>query len=189
MPTPRCFDAKPKESWGLKPFCPAWPTYALPAEPSSLLSDAVRRALRPFEAGVSADELDAALAPRCAQRLCMRVQILRGRVYVVAPHAKRCAEFHTPASPCSPYQRQRTPGLTKPNFWNPAWYPTTLEWHFYASINMSDCTARVRPGDWNGPFSRQRLLTALRLLDEAARRDFDERTAAGQKPQIGRAHV
>ena len=40
MPTPRCFDAKPKESWGLKPFCPAWPTYALPAEPSSLLSDA-----------------------------------------------------------------------------------------------------------------------------------------------------
>ena len=42
MPTPRCFDAKPKESWGLKPFCPAWPTYALPAEPSSLLSDAVR---------------------------------------------------------------------------------------------------------------------------------------------------
>ena len=109
MPTPRCFDAKPKESWGLKPFCPAWPTYALPAEPSSLLSDAVRRALRPFEAGVSAADLDAALAPRCAQRLCMRVQILRGRVYVVAPHAKRCAEFHTPASPCSPYQRQRTP--------------------------------------------------------------------------------
>ena len=52
MPTPRCFDAKPKESWGLKPFCPAWPTYALPAEPSSLLSDAVRRALRPFAAGV-----------------------------------------------------------------------------------------------------------------------------------------
>ena len=131
MPTPRCFDAKPKESWGLKPFCPAWPTYALPAEPSSHLSDAVRRALRLFAAGVSAADLDAALAPRCAQRLCMRVQILRGRVYVVAPHAKRCAEFHTPASPCSPYQRQRTPGLTKPNFWNPAWYPTTLEWHFY----------------------------------------------------------
>ena len=104
MPTPRCFDAKPKESWGLKPFCPAWPTYALPAEPSSLLSDAVRRALRPFASGVSAADLDTALAPRCAQRLCMRVQILRGRVYVVAPHAKRCAEFHTPASPCSPYQ-------------------------------------------------------------------------------------
>ena len=48
MPTPRCFDAKPKESWGLKPFCPAWPTYALPSEPSSLVSDAVRRALRRF---------------------------------------------------------------------------------------------------------------------------------------------
>ena len=61
MPTPRCFDAKPKESWGLKPFCPAWPTYALPAEPSSHLSDAVRRALRLFAAGVSAADLDAAL--------------------------------------------------------------------------------------------------------------------------------
>ena len=54
MPTPRCFDAKPKESWGLKPFCPAWPTYALHEEPTSLTSDAVRRALRPFAAGVSA---------------------------------------------------------------------------------------------------------------------------------------
>ena len=68
MPTPRCFDAKPKESWGLKPFCPAWPTYALPAEPSSLLSDAVRRALRPFAAGVSAADLDAALVPHVPRR-------------------------------------------------------------------------------------------------------------------------
>lgn len=56
MPTPRCFDAKPKESWGLKPFCSAWPTYALHEEPTSLTSDAIRRALPRFCADFGTEE-------------------------------------------------------------------------------------------------------------------------------------
>ena len=147
-------DIKPMLPWGLDSFCPAWPaparTAALTAAEQAAIRSAAHAALRPFEAGVEQRDMWAALKTRCAQRLCMHVQVLKGEVFVVAPHSRPCSSFHDPASPCSPSQRRGTPGLSKPNFWNRQWYPTPLEWHFYAGINVSDCTAKVRPGDWNG---------------------------------------
>ncbi len=61
----------------------------------------------------------------------------------------------------------RQPGV-RPVLFVPKFNPTPLEWHFYAGINVSDCTPHQRPGDWNGAYTRMRMLTALRLLEEAA---------------------
>ena len=68
---------------------------------------------------------------------------------------------------CSQEVRRRTPGIF-PGYWFD-FFPSTLEWHWAAGLNMSDCSPAVVPGDWNGPFTRLRLLTALRMLEEAAR--------------------
>ena len=46
-----------------------------------------------------------------------------------------------------------------------------LEWHFSAGLNVSSCAAAIVDGDFNGPFTRTRWLTALRLLEEAARHE------------------
>ena len=68
---------------------------------------------------------------------------------------------------CSQEVRRRTPGIF-PGYWFD-FFPSTLEWHWAAGLNMFDCSPAVVPGDWNGPFTRLRLLTALRMLEEAAR--------------------
>ena len=68
---------------------------------------------------------------------------------------------------CSQDVRRRTPGIF-PGYWFD-FFPSTLEWHWAAGLNMSDCSPAVVPGDWNGPFTRLRLLSALRMLEEAAR--------------------
>ena len=168
-------DAKPMQPWGFDSFCPSWPSPArdepLGADERAALRGAAHRALRPFEqGGVTQAALWKVLKTRCAQRLCLHVQIIKDELFVVAPHATPCTSYHDPSSACSPARRKATPGLSKPNVWNREWYPTRLEWHFYAGINVSQCSARTKPGDWNGPFTRLRLLTALRLLEEAVRR-------------------
>ena len=99
------------------------------------------------------------------RRLCMRAQILRG-VYVVAPHAKRCAG--TPASALLAVPTARTPGLV--NFWKRGRRSN-------GSTRRSTClcTARVRVG---------RTLLSAAAADGACstRRAVSRHTAAGQKP-------
>ena len=114
-------DVKPMLPWGLDAFCPAWPGPArespLAAAEQAAIRGAAHQALRPFDAGVTQRSMWEALKTRCAQRLCLHVQLINNRVYVVAPHAKPCTSYHDPASACSPSQRRKTPGLSKPNFW------------------------------------------------------------------------
>ena len=75
-----------------------------------------------------------------------------------------CASLST--GPCAAEQRRRQRGV------NPHWKgganPTRLEWHWAAGLNVSDCSAGVVAGDWNAAFTRLRLQSALRLLEEAA---------------------
>ena len=75
---------------------------------------------------------------------------------------------------CSQEVRRRTPGIF-PGYWFD-FFPSTLEWHWAAGLNMSDCSPAVVPGDWNGPFTRLRLLTALRILPRVDLLTFDPTT-------------
>lgn len=171
-PPPRatpCWDRNleaPKAPWGSSAFCPRWP---LPAAGNASAGDVARlrglaqRALRPF-ASISKAQLDAAASPRCAQRLCLRVQIVRGQLFVQAPRSVACTSLR--AGPCAAEQRRRQRGVN-PN-WKPGANPTRLEWHWAAGLNMSTCSVSVVAGDWNSAFSRLRLQSALRLLEEAA---------------------
>ena len=88
-----CWDRElenPKAPWGGSAFCPAWPPPSAgnnaSAEDVAKLRWLARRALRPFDS-ISKAQLDAAASPRCAQRLCLRVQIVRGKLYVEAPRS------------------------------------------------------------------------------------------------------
>ena len=111
----------------------------------------------------------AAVQPRCAQRLCAHVQILGGKLYVVAPPSQRCPRSESAKAEndfCTMEQRRKQSGVYK--LWTPGWNPTRLEWHWYAGLNVSECSSKVRQGDWNGAFTRQRWLSALRLLEEAS---------------------
>ena len=174
---PDCFDRKlesPKLPWNEEAFVRAGP----PTAPRSARCRrrsrrrcATRaRALRPFDAGVSREQVRAAVQPRCAQRLCAHVQILGGKLYVVAPPSQRCPRSESAKAEndfCTMEQRRKQSGVYK--LWTPGWNPTRLEWHWYAGLNVSECSSKVRQGDWNGAFTRQRWLSALRLLEEAAR--------------------
>ena len=69
--------------------------------------------------------------------------------------------------------------------WAASYSPTKLEWHFAAGLNISSCSASIEDGDFNGAFSRLRLLNTLRLLDEAARAgvgDTELIICAGETP-------
>jgi len=131
---------------------------------------AARKAVAPFST-IKPKDLRAALQPRCAQKLCTRVQIISGALWVVAPNSKECPPGSPSSSPCSTAARDSTPGV--PSGWWPPWNPTNLQWHFFAGLNVSDCSGLVRPGDYNGPCTRLRMLNALRLLEEAARHAQD----------------
>ena len=151
-------------------FCPVWPPYEVADDAGGRLAGAVRATLRPFGASIRAEQIDAALEKKCAQKLCVRVQISDGKIYVVAPRSRTCRDG--PDSPCTPEARAATPGATSPgtNF-SAEFNPTVLEWHFSAGLNVSSCAAAIVDGDFNGPFTRTRWLTALRLLEEAARHE------------------
>ena len=195
---PRCWDATgdPTLPHGIRsPFCPAWPAYnASPATSSqqAQLRAMIGRLVAAHETeGVHAGRLESMLRPRCAQRFCLRVQILSGHLYVVAPQSRPCSGGHHGLDNCSQYQRKRLDGLAMTGAgatgkWSPDWSPTSLQWHFVAGLNLSDCSAIVRPGDVNGPFTRLRLLTQLRLLEEAAREggvaDTELVLCAGETP-------
>ena len=167
-----CWDERlddPQIPWGGSSFCAEWPRQPAPPalDPAAqrLVREAARRAVAPF-GRIEQRALRAAVHPRCAQKLCMRVQLLSGSLYVVAPESSECPPGPS-TSPCSTEARERTPGI--PSGWWPPWNPTRLQWHFFAGLNVSDCSGLVRPGDYNGPCTRLRLLNALRLLEEAAR--------------------
>ena len=151
-------------------FCPVWPPYEVADDAGGRLAGAVRATLRPFGASILAEQIDAALEKKCAQKLCVRVQISDGKIYVVAPRSRTCRDG--PDSPCTPEARAATPGATSPgtNF-SAEFNPTLLEWDFSAGLNVSSCAAAIVDGDFNGPFTRTRWLTALRLLEEAARHE------------------
>ena len=163
--TPTCWDGAledPGVPWGSSAFCPAWPSQnrsQLPTPTRALVRTAVRVALRPFASrGIRREQIREALAQRCAQRLCLHVQIRRGAVYVVAPSSRACRR-----PPCGH-------SSLRGEHWPTAWSPSSLEWHLAAGLNVSTCSTGVRRGDYNGPFTRLRLLTALRLLHESAAR-------------------
>ena len=161
-----------------KEFCPRWPSYGsshnMSASVASRLERAARRSLRPFRRGISRAQLEAALEPRCAQRLCVGVQIVNRELFVVAPRSQACGVRPSKTSPtvnyepaCRSDKRRVTPGVY--GRWMSGWNPTSLVWHWLAGMNVSDCRVGVMYGDWNGPYTRQRFVTALRLLEEAAR--------------------
>ena len=141
---------------------------------ASRLERAARRALRPFRRGISRAQLEAALEPRCAQRLCVGVQIVNRELFVIAPRSQACGVRPSKTSStvnyepaCRSDKRRVTPGVY--DRWMSGWNPTSLVWHWLAGMNVSDCRLGVMYGDWNGPYTRQRFVTALRLLEEAAR--------------------
>ena len=161
-----------------KEFCPRWPSYGsshnMSASVASRLERAARRSLRPFRRGISRAQLEAALEPRCAQRLCVGVQIVNRELFVVAPRSQACGVRPSKTSStvnyepaCRSDKRRVTPGVY--GRWMSGWNPTSLVWHWLAGMNVSDCRLGVMYGDWNGPYTRQRFVTALRLLEEAAR--------------------
>ena len=169
-----CWDARlddPMLPWGGSSWCAEWPSVpALDAAAQQLVRKAVRKAIAPFGT-IKSRDVRAVLQLRCAQKLCMRVQIISGELWVVAPDSEECPPGSSSSSPCSTAARDRTPGI--PTGWWPLWNPTNLQWHFFAGLNLSDCSGLVRPGDYNGPYTRLRMLNALRLLEEAARRAQD----------------
>ena len=80
----------PAVPWGTSSFCPAWPRYLqengsqLSGRQKLLLQAAATRAIAPFaEGGLTREMLLAAIRPKCAQRLCLHVQILKRRLLVV----------------------------------------------------------------------------------------------------------
>ena len=158
------------------PFCAAWPAVNATGETdengrSAALAALVDRLIAPH-GRVPEGRLRSLLRLPCVQRFCLRLQILSGKLYVIAPEAKQCGT--TRAGNCSRAFRQRLQGLAMTGAnpvvgkWSPDWSPTPLEWHFIAGINVSDCGRAIIPGDVNGPFTRIRLVTALRLIAEAA---------------------
>ena len=71
---------------------PSQPAHPLPSSTSSNLLCRRRRRHRHGDPRCArlAGRLEAALRPKCAQRLCLHVQILKGRLLVVAPQSVRC---------------------------------------------------------------------------------------------------
>ena len=153
-----------------KEFCPRWPSYGsshnMSASVASRLERAARRALRPFRRGISRAQLEAALEPRCAQRLCVGVQIVNRELFVIAPRSQACGVRPSKTSStvnyepaCRSDKRRVTPGVY--GRWMSGWNPTSLVWHWLAGMNVSDCRVGVMYGDWNGPYTRQRLLPRI----------------------------
>ena len=166
---PDCWDRRldnPGVPWGASPFCPSWPAYRnrsqLSAATLQLVRSAARHALRPFTTagGIRRDAVRSAARRHCAQRLCLLVQIVGGQLFVVAPRGMRLC----------PEGKQCGHRSLRGERWPTGWSPTALEWHVAAGLNMSTCATGVRRGDYNGAFTRLRLLTALRLLHAAAAR-------------------
>ena len=68
---PPCWDRKlesAKVPWGGDYFCPNWPLYdngtLLTLRQRALIRGAAQRALRPFQGGISGEQIAAALEPR-----------------------------------------------------------------------------------------------------------------------------
>ena len=177
----------------LDPFCPQWPQYDHRNRSAKLLfiehgatrwADEIMRSGRKVTVGV----IDAIMSTKCAQRLCLHVQILKGKVYVVAPHSRSCGA--SASSVCTVSSRQNTEGVAmsvglEHGKWDPQYSPTALEWHFAAGLNLSSCAPTIIDGDFNGPFSRLRIATWLRLLEEVAREgasDTELIICAGETP-------
>lgn len=70
-------------------FCAAWPgqslSEAVDAETVGQIRRAVRKTLLPFAAGIDTQRLSSLMRRPCMQRMCLRVQLVRGELYVVAP--------------------------------------------------------------------------------------------------------
>lgn len=164
-------------------FCPRWPDYPtrIQAEQSrrarlDFIREGARSAINAIiDAGApraTEELLTSIMDKKCVQRLCVRIQILNSKVYVVAPRSQKCSTEAN--SVCSTARRQRTEGVAMTaglelGKWSSDFSPTSLEWHFVAGMNVSTCSAAVEPGDFNGAYSRLRLQTSLRLILEAAR--------------------
>lgn len=132
------------------------------------LTGAVQRLVHPIQARgrIPAGRLAQIMQLNCVRKLCIHVQILRGRLFLVAPHSQRCPPGTASLrSNCSLSSRKR---LQSDGKWDPTWSPTPLEWDFAAGVNVSSCAGSIIPGDFNGAYSRLRLTTQLRLLEEAA---------------------
>ena len=121
--------------------------------------------------------MDKLLQKRCVSRQCLRVQLVGGKVFVVAPASEQCSYDDMVVGQCSSHVRKSTDGVAA-NYgagaaglgkWDQIYSPTSLHWHFAAGVNVSSCAGSIRPGDFNGAFTRLRLVTSLRLLEEAAR--------------------
>ena len=162
------------------PACVHWPAYSSSEssvnEPRRRLSEGIDQAIQRIHHAtgrLSAGDIDHMLSRRCVSRQCLRVQILQRKVLVVAPHSRRCNADDRIAGDCSASARQRTDGVAasdggKVGKWDRQYSPTQLHWHFAAGVNVSDCRATIIAGDFNGAFTRLRLTTSLRLLEEAA---------------------
>ena len=164
-----------------KPLCNAWPRpgRGLTTEPEAqaAMRDAVERVLRPFRSeGVTTAWMRELMSRPCVQRLCVRVQLLDGQMYVVAPRGMRACRDSAPNATAAEYPsypehpkcgaraRREQRGVAIPGWWNTNLFRETLEWHFVAGLNLSDCSSRVVPGDHNAQYSRLRLQSALRML-------------------------
>ena len=181
MRPPACWDAaEPALPLGrVNPTCLAWPPYSsdeTTQQPSLSkgIDDSIRSMLQQH-GPLHAKSLEQLLLKDCVSRQCLRVQVVKGRVYVVAPPSVRCSrQDYRLGGKCSSYVRQRTDGVAASGGgdvgkWDASYSPTTLRWHFAAGVNISDCRATIIAGDYNGVFTRLRLQTSLRLLEEAAR--------------------
>ena len=163
------------------PDCLAWPEYTVPRSSTSsaygVLSGGIKKAIGAISQShgkISHDKLRSLARQRCVARQCLHIQILERKVFVIAPHSERCSPGDYVGGPCSTFIRQRTDGVAASGAgtvgkWDRAFSPTTLRWDFAAGVNLSSCQASVTAGDFNGPFTRLRMLTSLRLLNEAAR--------------------
>ena len=161
---PPCFNSRADAELprGKSPVCAQWPVYSGVNESRfRFVEGGVRRLVDAVSRGgrVTPGLLERIMSTRCAQRLCLRIQIIAGRVYVVAPHARRCRRGN---SACSPHQRMRTAGVAmtvglEHGKWDSSYSPTELEWHFAAGLNVSSCAGTVTSGDFNGAF-RCRLI-------------------------------
>ena len=84
---PPCYSvSRPDTPWGTSAFCPMWPLSASNLSESNMntLRDAAMHWLEPFKHdGITRETLQAAEQRRCVQRLCMRIQIIRSRMYDV----------------------------------------------------------------------------------------------------------
>ena len=156
MATPRwCFAAGNAELPFLKsdPSCPLWPPYRTSrSELPHVLDSSIERTLSAMPAVGDGDLQRLSRLP-CVRRQCLRVQILRGRVFVVAPHSKRCAKGGQ--GPCSVHARQRTDGVAMSDGgavgkWDKKYSPTMLEWDFATGVNVSNCAGTIVEAD-EGP--------------------------------------